>query len=293
MDAVCVKGDWDVCLTKNGAGELTGVLVYHIRKYRGFTLILQPPMTAYNGIYIFYPDDYKTHKRTSHQVKVTRELKEQLPPCSLYFQQYHPDFNNWLPFYWDGYKQTTRYTYLMDKTIGKETLKQKLKGNLRRSFNQLEKITTIKQHNYDTLWPLLVKSFEKKNKPVPYNPKAVKQLFENFMGTDRIVAFGCHNSATDRLMAGVVIARDKHRNYGIINFNMPNARPNGALGYLIWETMFQLDTTITDFEGSMLKEVEFYLRAFGGKLTPHYKIQKVFNPLLKWGLPIFKPNAFE
>ncbi len=91
-------------------------------------------------------------------------------------------------------------------------------------------------------------------------------------------------------MAGVVIARDKHRNYGIINFNMPDATPNGALGYLIWETMFQLDTTITDFEGSMLQEVEFYLRAFGGQLSPHYKIQKIHNPLLKLAISILKPD---
>ena len=290
MDAVCVKGNWDVALAKNGSGELTGVLVYHIRKYRGFTLILMPPMTAYNGIHIFYPSDYKVHKTISHEVKVTKELMDQLPKCSLYFQQYYPAFQNWLPFYWAGYKQTTRYTYLMDKTIGKETLKQKLKGNLRRSFNQLEKITEIRDHDYDSLYPLLVKSFEKKNKPLPYNPKAVRQLFENFKGTDRIIAKGCHHKETGELMAGVVIARDKERNYGIINFNMPDATPNGALGYLIWETMFQLDTTITDFEGWMLKEVEFYLRAFGGQLSPHYKIQKIHNPILKLAISILKPD---
>ena len=161
---------------------------------------------------------------------------------------------------------------------------------MRRSFNQLEKITEIRDHNYDSIYPLIVKSFEKKNKPLPYNPIAIRQLFENFKGTDRIIAKGCHLMETGELMAGVVIARDRSRNYGIINFNMPDATPNGALGYLIWETMFQLDTIVTDFEGSMIKEVEFYLRAFGGQLTPHYKIKKIHNPLLKLLFSIKKPD---
>lgn len=289
MDAVCIKGGWDVLLAKDGEGQLIGVLVYHIRKYRGFTFILQPLMTAYNGIRIFYPASMKSHKKVAHEVKVTQALMDQLPPCSVYFQQYHPSFTNWLPFYWKGYKQSTRYTYLIDKSVGREALMQNLKGSLRRSLKKLEGTVEVRTHDYDSLWPMLVASFKERQKAVPYNGTAVKRLFENFKGTGRLIARGCHDKASGRLLAGLVMARDKERDYYLISFKMSEA-PNGTVGHLLWETMLEIDTRITDFEGSMLKEVEYFLRAFGGTMTPHYKIHKVHNPLLRLAIPLLKPD---
>ena len=293
MDAVCVKGNWDVVMEQDEKGDLLGVLVYHIRKYKGFTLILMPPMTAYNGLYFFYPEGTKKHSMVSYQNKVTEALFSKLPKCSLYFQQFHPKYNNWLALYWKGYKETTRYTYLMDKTIGEPVLRKNLKGNLRRSFKNIIEECTIEDHGFESFWPQLEKSFKARGRDVPYNKQVMSNLFDAFADTDNFTVKACRHKKTGELISGVVLASDKTTTYYIASFYLPNVKPVGSLGYVFWQSIFASDTKICDFEGSMIKDVEFFLRSFGGQLTPHYKIWKVHNPLLKFALNIFKPSFFD
>ena len=292
MDAVCVKGTWEVLIEKDQKDNLIGVLVYHIRRYRGFTLILMPPMTAYNGLYFFYPPGTKEHSKVSYQNKLTDKLIARLPKHSLYYQQYHPSYNNWLSLYWSGYKETTRYTYLLDKTLGEEVLLNNLKGNLRRSFRHVEESCTLEDHDFDSFWPQLEKSFNQRNKTIPYNKEVLINLFSAFQDRQQLTVKACRHNDTNELIAGVVLASDQTTTYYIASFYLQQAKPAGSLGYVFWKSIFSTDTQICDFEGSMLKDVEFFLRSFGGQLTPHYKIYKVPNLLLKWGLRIFKPEFF-
>jgi len=250
-------------------------------------------MTAYNGLYFFYPPGTKDHSRVSYQNKVTEALINRLPECSLYFQQFHPTYNNWLPLYWQNYKETTRYTYLLDKTEGEKALKKNLKGNLRRSFRHVEAACQIEDHGFDEFWPQLKKSFQIREKPVPYQKEVLKNLFMAFNDTKLLTVKACRHKASGELISGVVLASDNNTTYYIASYYLPNVKPVGSLGYVFWKSIFSCDTKICDFEGSMLKDVEFFLRSFGGQLTPHYKIHKVHNPLLKWGLRLFKPTFFD
>lgn len=293
MDAVCIKGDWDVILERGPKGKLLGLLVYHIRKYRGFTLILMPPMTAYNGLFFFYPKGTKGHTKISYQNKVTEKLFDRLPKCSFYYQQYHPSYDNWLSLYWKGYKETTRYTYLMDKTIGEPVLRKNLKGNLRRNFKFIEEACTIEDLGFDSFWPNLQKSFEERGRPIPYNKTVMENLFEAFGQTKQLTVKACRHKETNALISGVVLASDETTTYYIASYYLPEATPKSSLGYVFWRSIFDSDTKICDFEGSMLKEVEYFLRAFGGQLTPHYKIWKIHNPLLRLGINLFKPRLFD
>ena len=86
---------------------------------------------------------------------------------------------------------------------------------------------------------------------------------------------------------------DSVTTYNVSNFYRKDAETKSSLQYLIWKSIFEVPTGLFDFEGSMLKDIEFFLRAFGGKLTPHYKVHKVHNPLLKLALTMFKPQFFD
>ncbi len=292
MDAVCIKGDWDVILEKDPKGNLLGVLVYHIRKYRGFTLILMPPMTAYNGFYFFYPEGTKSHSMVSYQNKVTEALLAQLPKSSLYFQQFHPSYNNWLPLYWKNYRETTRYTYILDKSLGEDTLRKNLKGNLRRGFKHVEESCVIEDHGFESFWPVLEESFTSRNKPIPYNKEVIKRLFDTYQDKNILTVKACRHLESNKIISGVMLASDKNTTYYLASFYLPKVKPTGSMGYTFWKSIFSCDTKFCDFEGSMLKEVEFFLRSFGGELTPHYKVYKVHNPFLRWGLRLFKPDFF-
>lgn len=293
MDAVCVKGDWDVVMEQDPKGNLLGILVFHIRKYRGFTLILMPPMTPYNGLYFFYPPGTKDHSKISHQNKVTEALFAKLPKHDLYAQQFHPSYQNWLQLYWQKYKATVRYTYYVDKTLGEEALLGNLKGNLRRGFKQIEESCIIEEHDFNGFWPQVEKSFRLKKKPVPYNKEVIQRLFDAFYDRGQITVLACRHKETNDLVSGVMLAKDKMTTYFLASFQMPDIKPAGAMGYNYWKGIFYGDTEICDFEGSMIKDIEFFLRSYGGVLTPHYKIHKVHSPLLKVALNLFKPGFFD
>src|SRR5689334_24058521 len=50
----------------------------------------------------------------SSDLKILRAFATQLSRYKLFFQAFHPSSSNWLPFYWSGFRQTTRYTYVIE-----------------------------------------------------------------------------------------------------------------------------------------------------------------------------------
>jgi len=176
MDAVCIKGDWDVILQNDESGQLAGVLVYHHRKYRGFNLILMPPVTAYNGIYLLSQSGDKSYSAVSEDNKVIEALIDQLPKYSLYYQQYHPAFENWLSLYWKDYKETTRYTYTLDSTVGQEEAKKSLRDNLRRSIKNADKHCELVDLSFETFWEEASAAYKNRQKEIPINKAVLESV---------------------------------------------------------------------------------------------------------------------
>ena len=49
------------------------------------------------------------------QHELIEEFIRELPADVSFTHRFHENFTNWLPFYWSGFEQTTRYTYLLTK----------------------------------------------------------------------------------------------------------------------------------------------------------------------------------
>ena len=113
LDAVCGEENWDVALSLKG-DTIFGALPYFIDRKYGFVFLTQPILTQYLGPWIRYPANQKYEKRLSHEKSVLTDLINNLPKYSLYRQNFRYTYTNWLPFYWNGFSQTTRYTYLIE-----------------------------------------------------------------------------------------------------------------------------------------------------------------------------------
>ena len=57
--------------------------------------------------------------------------------------RFHHSFTNWLPFHWLKYKQTTRYTYVIDDLSNAEMIFQNFRENIRREIRKAEKTLTV------------------------------------------------------------------------------------------------------------------------------------------------------
>lgn len=284
MDAVCVKGDWDVVIAKDTDGNIEGVLVYHIRKYRGFTMILMPPMTFYNGIYFNYRNNIKSHSKIGFENKITKKLLNQLPKHDLYYQQYSTAYHNWLPLYWLGYNQTTRYTYTIDSSKNSnDVLWSKLKGNVRRNIKKAEVSCEIINVGFQKFWNELANSYSKRKNPFQKN--LIERLYKN-LSDDKCCDLNLvKHKETNKILAGCFIAYDNSVSYYVCGFFNPDGKEIGALSFLLWQKIISSQTKQFDFEGSMIQEIEYFFRAFGGKLTPHYRVWKINSSILKF---IFK-----
>ena len=58
---------------------------------------------------------------------------------AMFHQDFHPQVINWLPFYWQGFSQSTLYTYRIDDTRNLEKLWNETRDNVRTDVKKAEK----------------------------------------------------------------------------------------------------------------------------------------------------------
>ena len=109
-------------------------IVYH--KSDRAKHVCMPALTQKLGI-LFAPSDAKPVEAQSKNQKLTTELMEQLGDTASFRQNFHENFTDWLPFYWRGYTQTTRYTYILedmsDLNVLWNNVRQKAKTEIRKA----------------------------------------------------------------------------------------------------------------------------------------------------------------
>ena len=115
MDAVCEDKVWDVALATDG-DRLLAAMPYLLRCRCGVRYVLQPQLTQFSGPWYCVPPDMSPARRVDFEHKAAGLLIDQLDTLRLgwFCQRFAPSVTDWLPFYWRGYRQTTRYTYRID-----------------------------------------------------------------------------------------------------------------------------------------------------------------------------------
>ena len=102
--------------------------------------------------------------------KVIDKILDQFPKYHLFLQQFSTKIVNWLPFYWRGFKQTTRYTYHLNFEEGIEAIWDNFKGNVRRNVRKAETLYTVEEiEEIESFIGPLESSYHKRGKKVPFN----------------------------------------------------------------------------------------------------------------------------
>ena len=108
LDTVC-PNSWDVCLVEKG-GQVFASMPYYNKKKFGLNLISSPQLTQTHGPWL-KSSTAKPSNRYAEEKKLLSNLISQLPNFDYFNQNWNYKITNWLPFYWNGFTQTTRYTY--------------------------------------------------------------------------------------------------------------------------------------------------------------------------------------
>lgn len=281
LDAVA-GGNWDVVLAKKG-DRVIGTLPYVIKKKYGFKLLTQPSLTQTLGPWI-KPAQKSYPKKLAYEKDVLGELADKLPKCDHYEQNWHCNQQNWLPFYWRGFEQTTRYTYRLPLTPSKEqlwkNLQQNIRGDIRKSRER--ESVTVREGSLEEFLILNKMVFQRQNRPVPYTTEFVTRIDAAASvrnARDCLVAEG----PDGKLHAGAYIVRSGNTAYYLMGGGDPKLRSSGATSLVIWEAILRQPESVEifDFEGSMIGSIERFFRGFGGVQTPYFRVSHSNSNLFK------------
>ena len=158
LDAVCGGGaNWQIALAVNKGGEVTGALPYFSTRRWGLPVVQMPPFTAYAGPVLRYPPQstFKESSWPAIEHKVLAELIGQLPRVAYFVQHFRPEVTDWLPFYWAGFQQTTRYTYILPDTADLSALYAGLKNTVRTDLKTAARYTAaVQEHDSELVFRL-------------------------------------------------------------------------------------------------------------------------------------------
>ncbi len=281
LDATAGSNDWDVALVEEQDHVLA--CMPYLRKKRGcLNVSTTPPLTYCLGPWI-RPAKGKPTTATSKQKTVLEKLIEQLPPFDHFKQELHYTHTNWLPFYWQGYDQTTNYTYLLpllrEESALWDGLQDKVKWEIRKATGRGE-LSVRDDLPVTEFFRLNKLVYERQKISLPYSENYVAKLDEACAAHNRRKIFMAHDKQ-GALHAGVYVVWDNESAYYLMGGSDPERRNSGAMSLCLWEAI-KFAGTVTqrfDFCGSMIKPVERFVRSFGGVQTPYFTVSKTPSKL--------------
>ena len=275
--------DWDVILVEKSA-LIQASLPFTAHKRLGLTIIDQPALTQNLGPW-FRSSSAKYAKQLSQEKNLLQKLFAKLPDFASYNQNWHPKRINWLPLYWLGYEQTTRYTYRIEDLTNTDAVWSEFEANIRtdiRKAKNKERIRVRNDLSLDDFLRLNEKVFLRQGMALPYTKDFVYRLDAAASANNARRIFIAEDEQ-GRHHAAVYLVWDESTAYYLMGGGDPELRNSGATSLCMWEAI-QFAATVTksfDFEGSMLEPVERFFRAFGAKQTPYFTVSKTNSRVLK------------
>jgi len=285
LGSVCEDDmEWDVILYEKG-GEVWGSFVYVIKKKHGFTLITMPKLTQFLGPYIKYPKGQKYYKKLSWEKEIMNYFIDNLPKFDYFNMNFHYSITNWLPFYWRGFKQTTRYTYVIDDLSDLERVFNNFDNSYRNKIRKAQKIVEIKRGlSIESFYNINRLTFERQGIKIPYSLNFLKlhdKILTSYNSREIFYAI----DKEGKIHSSLYLTWDDFSSYVHMVGEDPNLRKSSAGILLVWEaikyTKDILNLNIFDFEGSIIKNVEQVRRSFGAIQKPYFNIFKVNSKILK------------
>jgi len=268
---------WDVVIVESD-NEIVASLPFVKKKNKfGFTILTQPALTQYLGPWLKFSSD-KYASRLGQEKDLLQELYHKLPKHDYYCQKWHLERTNWLPLYWMGYRQTTRYTYRINDLSDLDLIWAGLQKNSRKSIRRCEedlKIVVRTDLSIDDFLKLNRQVFYRQGMKVPYKDDLVYRIDEAASKNNAKQIFIAEDPE-GRRHGAMFLIWDSDSAYALMGGSDPELRESGAISLVRWEAI-KFASAVTkrfDFEGSMIEGVERSYRSFGAIQTPYFSITK-------------------
>jgi len=274
LDCVCGVDKWDVLLYLNKE-SIEAAMPYYV-PCKG--IISMPPYAQTMGIWFNPVFEDKLYPRNIFRKQtICEDFISRLPAHDYFLQNFHYSFTDWLPFYWKGFRQTTRYTYVLQDIGNPNELWNGLSGNISNNIQKAEKkfqLTVKRNIPTDLFMEINAKTYKRQGMK-PYHPEILRKLIELSRSRNQGDIWGAYDKENN-LHATVFVVWQQSCAYCIASGYNEEFHKSNAQALLKWSAINDLSgqTCSFDFEGSMIRGIENISRGFGGQQTPFFVIEK-------------------
>ena len=234
-----------------------------------------PMLDKYLGVLLRF-EEVLTHKKKSNQYKVLDLLSKELKEYKSFDYYFHPDFKNWIPFYWNNYAQETRYTYRLKLKLDIDEIQKQFHSNLKNDIKNSIKQGVLIDENigFEAFYEVINKTFLRQGSKSPFIESELSNFINSLRKFEKFVSFGAYDK-NKKLIAVCGLVYDEKSAYFLLNGIDIDYQVRGANALMILEAIKyfkEKKIPLFDFEGSMLPGVEPFYRKFGGELVPYMRI---------------------
>jgi hypothetical protein len=273
LDACSAGGDWDVVLARDG-GRVVAALPFFYKQKGPFRYATMPPFVKWLGPYLL--PEFRGVLKKEHELM--QELIRQLPAFAAFKQNLYPTVTNWLPLYWQKFRQTTYYTYRLHNLQNLGQVEAGFNRNIRRNIQKArEQVRVVHNLAPKQFYEVNHMSFNRQGLAMPYSWAQFERHDAALVANNGRQLFFAVD-AQERIHSAAYLIWDKQAAYYHLSGDDPALRDSGAGILLIWEAIRYASEVLGlpcfDFEGSMLPAVERIRVQFGAVQTPYFFVWK-------------------
>lgn len=276
----------------NGHNLVGGVSLYQDRRW-GLKILRQAPFSPTCGPFM--------QVRARNPVAVIEERRKVMDCLVDYLNEEAPvlcmlsldkNITDALPFYWQGYKVVSNYTYLIDLTLPLDQINKNMSPTRRNDMTKAIRDGLIVRQlmDYKTVRHLVLATFDRQRKSV--NDTYLEAILFRYAHSTNSFAFSTYQG--NEPIAACFVVHDTETAYYLLGGYNEEKRHHGAGALALFEAIKhaqKLGLKRFDFEGSVIPDIERYFRGFGGQLIPYLTVNKAWLPI-EFALKFIKRNTF-
>ncbi len=261
-------------------GQLMAGIPLYFQHRMGLKLCRMPKLVHTWGV-VIRPVEEKYATVLSREMEILTVFARELAKQRFFIQSFHPTLLNWLPFYWNGFRQVTYFGYVFEDLTNLHKTWDKMERRVRQNIRKAETkgITVVPCHS-SLVSATAEKTFKHQHKSLPYSREYLNQLYSAAKQKGAGECFAAIDKE-GRTHAATFVVWDRKRAYILASGSDPELRSSGAESFLLWHLFeFTADRAETfDFAGSVVQRIERFERGFGATLVPYNRILKLPRPL--------------
>jgi len=268
-------GDIRVLACFSGDQIIAGIPLYFERHF-GIPVCTMPKLTQTWGI-VIQPLNENAVVAAARETKILRAFASRLSRYSVFVQAFHPNLSNWLPFYWSGFLQTTRFTYVLDDLADLDGVWQGISDGARGSIRKAQNAgLTVVPCGIEEVYRCECLRYGRQGRTPSHNESLLKRIYRAAQEHDSGACFAVVDPG-GTVHSALLLVWDRNRAYYLVAGIDNELKKSGANSMGVWEAIqfAARRSRAFDFAGSVIEGVERFNRSFGAKQVAYNYVTKI------------------